>query len=107
MVATNLPTSGILPSRTTKFGVGRAMAPMAAKYLKRTPFGTRGSQVQILPLRPAFSMHERLDVRPGVWLISPYTGWKWAKWPSGDVGWLSADTQLPAILQVAALNDMQ
>jgi hypothetical protein len=30
MAATNLPTSGRLPSRTTKFGVGRAMAPTVA-----------------------------------------------------------------------------
>ena len=47
------------------------------------------------------------DVRPGAWLISPYTGWKWAKWPSGDVGWLPRDIELPAILQVAPLNDSQ
>jgi hypothetical protein len=47
------------------------------------------------------------DVRAGAWLISPYTGWKWAKWPSGDVGWLPADTELPSTLRVAALNDME
>jgi hypothetical protein len=47
------------------------------------------------------------DVRPGAWLISPYTGWKWSKWPSGDVGWLPADIELPATLQVAPRNDMQ
>jgi len=41
------------------------------------------------------------DVRPGAWLISPYSGWKWAKWPSGDVGWLPTDIELPATLQVA------
>ena len=46
------------------------------------------------------------DVRPGAWLISPYSGWKWAKWPSGDVGWLPTDIELPAILQVVALNDI-
>ena len=51
---------------------------------------------------------ERLrDVRPGAWLISPYSGWKWAKWPSGDVGWLPASVELPAALQVAARNDIQ
>src|SRR4051794_5969233 len=42
------------------------------------------------------------DVRAGAWLISPYSGWKWAKWPSGDVGWLPASVELPAALQVAA-----
>jgi hypothetical protein len=30
------------------------------------------------------------------WLISPYSNWKWAKWPSGDVGWLPTDIELPA-----------
>ena len=47
------------------------------------------------------------DVRAGAWLISPYTGWKWAKWPSGDVGWLPANVELPPSLQVAARNDIQ
>jgi len=47
------------------------------------------------------------DVRPGAWLISPYSGWKWAKWPSGDVGWLPAEIDLPETLRVAALNDVQ
>jgi hypothetical protein len=45
------------------------------------------------------------DVRPGAWLISPFSGQKWAKWPSGDVGWLPPDIELPATLQVGALND--
>jgi len=47
------------------------------------------------------------DVRPGAWLISPFSGWKWAKWPSGDVGWLPAEIDLPETLRVAALNDVQ
>jgi hypothetical protein len=47
------------------------------------------------------------DVRPGAWLISPYSGWKWAKWPNGDVGWLPADIELPTTLQVMVRNDMQ
>jgi hypothetical protein len=47
------------------------------------------------------------DLRPGAWLISPYTGWKWAKWPSGDVGWLPANVQLPKGLRVPARNDVQ
>jgi hypothetical protein len=44
-------------------------------------------------------------VRPGAWLISPYTGWKWAKWPSGDVGWLPSEVQLPPCLKISARND--
>jgi hypothetical protein len=44
--------------------------------------------------------------RPGTWLISPITGWKWAKWPSGDVGWLPADIDLPKSLQVPSLDDI-
>jgi hypothetical protein len=47
------------------------------------------------------------DVRPGAWLISPYTAWQWAKWPSGDVGWLPSDVKLPPCLRVAARNDIQ
>jgi hypothetical protein len=47
------------------------------------------------------------DVRPGAWLISPFSGQKWAKWPSGEVGWLPADVELPAALQVVARNDIQ
>ena len=64
----------------------------------------RGSKAMI----DAAGARARLrDVRPGGWLISPYTGWKWAKWPSGDVGWLPADVELPATLQVSARNDSQ
>jgi hypothetical protein len=44
-------------------------------------------------------------VRPGAWLISSFSGQKWAKWPSGDVGWLPPDIELPATLQVGALNE--
>jgi len=38
--------------------------------------------------------------RPGAWLISPFSGWKWAKWPNGEVGWLPADIEMPASLRV-------
>ena len=44
------------------------------------------------------------EVRPGGWLISPYTGWKWAKFPNGEVGWLPANIGLPASLEVTAHN---
>jgi hypothetical protein len=40
------------------------------------------------------------NCRPGAWLISPYTGWRWAKWPNGEVGWLLSDTVLPNCLRV-------
>lgn len=40
------------------------------------------------------------DARPGAWMVSPYTGWKWAKWPNGDVGWLPKDVTLPDALCV-------
>ena len=33
------------------------------------------------------------DARAGAWLISSYTGWKWAKWPDGNVGWVPADVK--------------
>jgi hypothetical protein len=44
-------------------------------------------------------------VRPGGWLISLYTGAKWAKWPGGEVGWVPADAELPSSLQMPALNE--
>jgi hypothetical protein len=44
------------------------------------------------------------DARAGAWLVSPYTGWKWAKWPDGNVGWLPADVKLPSNLKVSAAN---
>jgi hypothetical protein len=47
------------------------------------------------------------DTRPGTWLISPFTGWKWAKWPCGEVGWLPTDTQLPDRLRLQPRNDLQ
>jgi hypothetical protein len=47
------------------------------------------------------------DVRPDAWLISPYTGEKWAKWPSGDIGWVPRDIDLPKSLQVPSRNDIQ
>jgi hypothetical protein len=47
------------------------------------------------------------DLRPGAWLISPYTGWKWAKWPNGEVGSVPADVDLPTSLQVPSRNDIQ
>jgi hypothetical protein len=45
--------------------------------------------------------------RPGAWLRSPYTGWQWAKWPDGEVGWLRKDISLPASLRVRTRNDLQ
>jgi hypothetical protein len=45
------------------------------------------------------------DARPGAWLVSPFSGWKWAKWPNGEVGWLPADVELPESLNVSALDD--
>lgn len=45
------------------------------------------------------------NARPGAWTVSPYTGWKWAKWPSGDVGWLPADVALPEPLCLTARKE--
>ena len=64
----------------------------------------RGSK----PMIDAAGARARLQgVRPGAWLISPFTGWKWAKWPSGEVGWLSREIELPESLRVPARNDLQ
>ena len=43
-------------------------------------------------------------MRAGAWLISPFTGWKWAKWPTGEVGWIPADAELPPKMRVSADN---
>ena len=61
----------------------------------------RGSKAMLDAAGARARLH---DVRPGAWLTSPYTGWKWAKWPNGDVGWLPADVEMPAALQVSARN---
>jgi hypothetical protein len=45
--------------------------------------------------------------RPGAWLISPYTDWKWARWPGGEVGWLPKEVELPESLRVSVRNDVQ
>ena len=45
--------------------------------------------------------------RPGTWLLSPFTGWKWAVWPSGHIGWLPKDVELPDNLRVSARSDIQ
>ena len=47
------------------------------------------------------------DCRAGAWLVSPLTGHKWAKWPSGKVGWVPSDVHLPAALWVRSRNDVQ
>ena len=43
------------------------------------------------------------NCRPGAWLISPVTGWKWAKWPDGQVGWVPSNVCFPESLRVDAL----
>ncbi len=46
------------------------------------------------------------DLRAGAWLISPFTGWKWAVWPSGHIGWVPKVVRLPGALQVINRNDI-
>jgi len=64
----------------------------------------RGSKAMLDAAGARSRLH---DVRPGAWLISPFTGWKWVKWPTGEVGWFPAEIELPARLQVGALDDVQ
>jgi hypothetical protein len=71
---------------------------------------------QLHPKRPTGSK-PMLDVsgarrrlancRPGAWLRSPYTGWQWAVWPNGEVGWLPNDLVLPKSLRVGFRNGIQ
>ena len=46
------------------------------------------------------------DCRPGAWLISPFSGWKWAKWPDGSVEWLPREVELPGELRITARDDL-
>src|SRR5262249_15790159 len=69
--------------------------------LQRTPHlheqRPRGSKAML----DAAGAQARLrDVRPGAWLISAFTGWKWRKWANGEVGWLPGGVELPASLRV-------
>ena len=45
--------------------------------------------------------------RPGAWLLSPFTGAKWAKWPDGEIGWVPPHVVLPQCLQVRSRDDVQ
>lgn len=49
--------------------------------------------------------HRLAGRRPGAWLVSPFTGWRWAKWPNGEIGWLPRDVQLPDVLRVSSRDD--
>ena len=61
------------------------------------PDRPRGSK----PMLDASGAKARLEnCRPGAWLISPFSDWKWAKWPDGEVGWVPANIQLPGSLRV-------
>jgi hypothetical protein len=64
----------------------------------------RGSK----PMADVHGATQRLaGCRPGAWLVSPFTGWRWAKWPNGKVGWLPEDAVLPDVLRVRSRNDIQ
>jgi hypothetical protein len=47
------------------------------------------------------------NCRPGAWVMSPVTGWRWAKWPTGEVGWVPANVALPESLRVGPGDDIQ
>jgi hypothetical protein len=76
--------------------------------LNRLPYPREGRPLGSKAMLDAAGARAKLqDARPGAWLISPYNGWKWAKWPSGDIGWLPADVELPATLQVSTRYDVR
>ena len=51
--------------------------------------------------------HRLKGCRPGSWLISPRTGWKWIVYPRGGVSWQPKDACLPDALRVHSRNDVQ
>ena len=57
--------------------------------------------------KPDRQANEMLDAMIYATLISPYTGWKWAKWPSGAIGWVPSAVELPDALRVQSRNDTQ
>lgn len=68
------------------------------------PDRPRGSKAMI----DAHGARARLcDARPGAWLISPYAGQKWAKFPDGEIGWVPLSVELPPNLRVPARDDIQ
>ena len=67
------------------------------------PKRPRGSKAMI----DAHGAKRRLGgLRPGAWLLSPFTGWKWAVLPSGNVSWVPPLTDLPDTLRVDTRNDI-
>ena len=63
----------------------------------------RGSKAMI----DAHGARSRLACcRPGAWLLSPFTGAKWAMWPDGEIGWVPADVVLPQCLKVRSRDDI-
>ena len=47
------------------------------------------------------------NCRLGAWVMSPFTGWRWAKWPNGEVCWVPANAALPETLRVGPGDDIQ
>ena len=47
------------------------------------------------------------DRRAGAWIISPFTGWKWAVFPDGEIHWVPSNVELPVSLRAQARNDAQ
>jgi hypothetical protein len=93
------PAKDALPS-VDQFPVPEVLLALPVLHADRP----RGSK----PMADVHGARQRLaDCRPGAWLISPFTGWRWAKWPNGEVGWLSAHTLLPDVLRVRSRNDIQ
>jgi hypothetical protein len=64
----------------------------------------RGSKAMIDHQGAKFRL---VDCRAGAWLVSPLTGHKWVKFPSGKVGWVPMQVQLPDALRVRSRDDIQ
>jgi hypothetical protein len=89
----------ILPSQN-EVPVPEVLSTLPELHPKRP----RGSKAMI----DAHGARHRLNgCRPGAWLISLYAGQKWAVWPSGEVGWVPMETELPDCLCVSNRNDLQ
>jgi hypothetical protein len=82
--------------------------PVPAKIRKLTERAVsarpRGATAMI---DAAGAKHRLENCRAGAWLISPRTGWKWAKWGGGQIMWVPMDFDLPECLRVSNRNDEQ
>jgi len=92
--------------------IGAALPPIDAEPVPKIVYRLPA----LRPDRPTGSK-EMLDAhgararlagrRAGAWIISSFTGWKWAVFPDGEVHWVPSNVELPVSPRAQARNDVQ